>query len=86
MKLSDDLKPRWIYIKGALFLLTGILAAVGILVENPNARTLFLLSVAIWSFCRFYYFLFYVIEKYVDSKFRFAGFFDFLRYLWKRRR
>lgn len=86
MKLSDDLKPRWISVKGALFLVTGILAVVGILVENPNARTLFLLSVAIWSFCRFYYFLFYVIEKYVDGEFRFAGFFGFLRYLWKRRR
>ena len=46
-----------------------------------------LLGVAIWSFCRFYYFAFYVIEKYVDSSYRFAGLSSVVRYLiveWRR--
>jgi hypothetical protein len=44
------------------------------------------LGVAIWSFCRFYYFAFYVIEKYVDSSYRFAGLTSFARYLIAQRR
>ena len=47
---------------------------------------LLLLAVAIWSFCRFYYFAFYVIEHYVDPQFRFAGLISFAQYLWKHRR
>ncbi|HXY37070.1 MAG TPA: hypothetical protein VEI07_22775 [Planctomycetaceae bacterium] len=41
---------------------------------------------AIWSFSRFYYFAFYVIEKYVDSSYRFAGLPSFARYLIAERR
>ena len=40
-----------------------------------------LLVIAIWSFCRFYYFAFYVIEHYVDPTYRFAGLSSFLKYL-----
>jgi hypothetical protein len=35
---------------------------------------------AIWAFCRAYYFAFYVIENYIDPKFRFAGLFSVLGY------
>lgn len=38
-----------------------------------------LLAIAIWSFCRFYYFVFYVIQHYVDPGFRYAGLGDFVR-------
>ena len=77
-----DLKdPRLIYLKGFLFLVAGTIAAAAILVESPQVRTAFLLGIAIWSFCRLYYFMFYVIEKYVDSEYRFAGIGSFLVYL-----
>lgn len=73
---------RAILVKGWLFLLLGLLA-VGILVwQHRDLRTLLLIAIAIWSFCRFYYFAFYVIEHYVDSQYRFAGLFDFVRYCW----
>jgi len=36
---------------------------------------------AIWSFCRVYYFAFYVIERYIDPSFRFSGLISALRYL-----
>jgi hypothetical protein len=82
-----DLKdPRLMYLKGFLFLLIGLLAAAGILVENPSLRTAVLLGLAIWAFCRLYYFMFYVIEKYIDESYKFAGLSSFLVYMLKSRR
>jgi hypothetical protein len=59
---------------------------VWILLDNPNWKTAVLLALAIWSFCRFYYFAFYVIEKYVDPRYKFSGLISFARYLFRRRR
>jgi hypothetical protein len=75
------LSPTWIKIKGALFLLMGIIAAGLLVLEQPTLKVAALLVVAIWSFCRFYYFAFYVIEHYVDPGYRFAGLWDFAVYL-----
>ena len=44
-----------------------------------------LLAIAVWSFCRLYYFAFYVIENYVDDSYRFSGLWSFVKYLWNRR-
>lgn len=87
MKLTGDLKSaKLIYLKGFLFLVVGLLSALGILLESPTLRTAFLLLIALWSFCRLYYFLFYVIEKHVDSEYKFAGLYSFLVYLLRKRR
>ncbi|PQV64472.1 hypothetical protein B1R32_105154 [Abditibacterium utsteinense] len=84
--MGDLKSSRLIIFKGFLFLLAGIVAASVLLGENFTLRTAFLLFVAIWSFCRFYYFAFYVIEKYVDPSFKFSGLGAFfLHFLWKRR-
>ena len=86
-KWGGDLKSaRAIYWKGFLFLVTGLLSACGILVQSPTLLTLFLLLIVIWSFCRLYYFLFYVIEHYVDPSFRFASITSFLIYLYGKRK
>ena len=86
MKLTGDLKSaRLIYLKGLLFLVTGLLSLAALLLESPTLRTAFLLVVAVWSFCRLYYFMFYVIEKYVDPSFKFAGLYSFVVYLLRRR-
>lgn len=83
---GGDLKdPRWIYAKGFLFLLTGILAAGLLLFEHPTLKDAALLAMAIWCFARFYYFAFYVIEHYVDSEYKFAGLWSFAVYLLTRR-
>ena len=84
--MTDLTNPRLIKLKGFLFLLLGVFAAALILVEHPEWHVAFLLAVAIWSFCRFYYFAFYVIEKYVDPSFRFAGLSSFARYMIAERR
>jgi hypothetical protein len=81
-----DLKdPRLIYLKGFLFFVAGVLAVTQLLLEHPTLRTAFLLFIAIFCFCRLYYFMFYVIEKYVDSSYRFAGIASFMLYVLRRR-
>jgi hypothetical protein len=85
MTMGDIKNPKLLYAKGALFLLLGILSAGLILWENWSVKTLVLLLVAIWAFCRAYYFVFYVIQHYVDDEYRFAGLWDFFKYLCGRR-
>jgi hypothetical protein len=84
--MKDLSNPFWIKLKGILFLFIGLVAAVLIFLDSPTLKTAVLLAVAIWSFCRFYYFAFYVIEKYVDSRYKFSGLISFARYLFQRRR
>jgi hypothetical protein len=83
--MADIQSPRWLYIKGALFLGLGILASAILLLENPGWRNAALLAVAVWAFARAYYFAFYVIEFYIDRSYRFAGLLSLLRYLLRRR-
>lgn len=83
--MADLKNPRWIYCKGFLFLVNGILAAGLLLWEHPELKVALLLGLAIWCFARFYYFAFYVIEHYVDGEYRFAGLWHFVRYLVTRR-
>jgi hypothetical protein len=73
--------PTWIKIKGLLFLFLGLLAATLLLFERPTWKAGLLLALAVWCFCRFYYFAFYVIEHYVDPSFRFSGLLSFVGYL-----
>jgi len=71
--------------KAAFFLIIGISSSAMIVAELPKLRVLTLLVLAIWSFCRAYYFAFYVIEHYIDPSVRFSGLFSALRHLWKKR-
>jgi len=80
-----DLSPFWIKLKGALFLLIGIVAASLIFLDNPNWKTAALLALTIWSFCRLYYFAFYVIEKYVDPGYKFSGLISLMKHLLSRK-
>lgn len=84
--MKDLTSPAWIKVKGLLFLLVGMLAAVLLILENTSWKTAGLLALAVWCFCRFYYFAFYVIERYVDSSYRFSGLWSFARYWCCRRR
>ena len=77
--------PFWIKVKGILFLILGSLASILLVLELPSVKVVVLLALAIWSFCRFYYFAFYVMEKYVDSTYRYLGLLDIARHLVSRR-
>ncbi len=48
--------------------------------EANSFRAAILLAIAVWAFCRAYYFAFNVIEKYVDPGFRYAGILSLLEY------
>jgi hypothetical protein len=76
----------WIKVKGILFLLLGIAAAMLLVLEHPTWKVGLLLALAIWCFCRFYYFAFCVIEKYVDPSYKFSGLWSFAKYLWHSRK
>jgi hypothetical protein len=79
--MRDLQSSRAIWIKGGLFLFIGIVSALLILIE-----TAFLLAMTIWGFCRCYYFIFYVIERWVDPGYKFSGLGSFVVYALKRRK
>ena len=78
--MTNLTNPRVIWLKGFLFVVLGLLASMLLVVQLPDNRYAALLAIAVWAFCRAYYFAFYVIEHYVDSEFRFSGLLDFARY------
>jgi len=83
MKTLTDV--RWIGFKGLLFLFLGLLSATLLFFEHPSLRVALLTVIAVWSFCRFYYFAFYVIEHYVDPSYKFSGLLSFAVYLIQKR-
>ena len=84
---SRDLQSSWlIHTKAALFIIVGF-SAVGLLIaQHPTLKTAALLVITIWAFCRFYYYLFYVLERYLGREKKFAGILDALGYLLSRNR
>jgi hypothetical protein len=82
MKLTSDIQSPWLlHTKGILFFVVGGLAAALLFVQIPTLENAALLCVMIWAFCRFYYYLFYVLERYLGREKRFAGIIDAIRYL-----
>ena len=74
------------YLKAALFLVIGTVPAALLLAESCSWKTALLLVLLVWSFCRAYYFAFYVLEHYVDPDFKFSGLGSLVAYLRKRRK
>jgi hypothetical protein len=59
--------------KGLMFLALAGGAATLLLLETPSLRVAVLIAILVWASCRFYYFLFYVLQHYVDPGLRYAG-------------
>jgi hypothetical protein len=83
--MADLKSKRLIVAKGVMFLLIAVASAALLLAESPSARVAVLLVLLVWSSCRFYYFLFYVLEKYVDPALRYAGLGALALAVWQRR-
>jgi hypothetical protein len=83
--MADLQNPKLMYFKGGLFLVAGVLSAGLILLEHRDLKLAMLLGLAIWCFSRAYYLAFYVIEHYIDPSFKFAGLWDFAKYLIRRK-
>ena len=84
--MRDLAGARAMYVKALLLMAVALLAGTLLFLESPSLRTVALLSLLAWASARVYYFLFYVIERYIDSSFRFSGVFSAVRHLWKARR
>lgn len=84
--MGDLRDPRLMYLKAGLLLAIGVIAATLLLIRHPSWQTALLLGLAVWAFCRAYYFAFYVIQYYIDDQYRFAGLISFVRYLLNQRK
>lgn len=84
--MSDLKSAKLIYLKGWLFLVILIVSAGLLFYQTQLWTTFFLILLVIWASARFYYFMFYVIEKYVDSSYKFAGIISFVQYLVRDRK
>lgn len=84
--MKDLTNPAWIKAKGFLFLALGLFSATLLFFERPSLRVAALLLLVVWSFCRFYYFAFYVLERYVDPTYRFSGLLSLARYMLGKQR
>ncbi len=82
----DSMNPKWMYLKAILFVIILVSCSSLLLLASPMWRTAGLLALVIWSSSRLYYFMFYVIEKYIDPSFRFAGVGAAVSYLIGRRK
>lgn len=83
--MTDLKSKKWIVTKGVMFAGTALAAAALIFVEMPSVKLAVLLTMLVWASCRFYYFLFYVLEHYVDRTMRYAGLLDLLMGMRQRR-
>ena len=84
--MRDITNPRLLFLKGFLFLFTGLLASFLLVLEHPTLKVVLLLALAVWCFARSYYFAFYVVGRYADPGYRFSGLWSFTLYLIRRRR
>ncbi len=68
MRLFDDIKsPALLYLKGGLFLLLALMAAVHAVLAESICLEIVFLGLCVWASCRFYYFLFYVLDHYLGG-------------------
>jgi uncharacterized membrane-anchored protein len=83
--MTDITNPKLLWTKGALFLVLGTMASALLINEAPTLKVGALLAVAIWGFCRAYYFAFYVIERYADPSYRYSGLGSLVRSIFRNR-
>ncbi|MFC1851983.1 hypothetical protein ACFL27_17460 [candidate division CSSED10-310 bacterium] len=79
--MGDLTNLKFIYLKAVLLLFILIFSVTLILIECPSWKVSVLLILALWASARIYYFMFYVIEKYVDNTYKFSGIWSFLKYV-----
>lgn len=82
-----DIERVWLlYLKAGLFVGIGLASTLLLLLTHPGWDVALLLALAVWGFARAYYFMFYVIEHYIDRDHKFAGLWAFLIYVVRSRR
>ena len=68
MNIFGDIKsPLLLWLKGGLFGLMAVMAAVMLVATGNRWYEVGLLAICVWAACRFYYFFFYVLDHYVGG-------------------
>ena len=83
--MTDLKSKKWIVAKGVMFFGIATLTAALIILEMSSLTVAAYLVLLVWASCRFYYFLFYVLEHYVDPTMRYAGLWDLMLGMKRRR-
>ena len=74
-------EEKWFWLKGGLYALVGSLCSASLIIQHPDPKTLVLLILIVWPFCRAYHHAFYVTEHYVDPGFKYMGLASFWDYM-----
>ena len=85
-EMADLKKPELMYLKAILFVAMASCASAILLCRDPSWKVALLIAVVVWASARAYYFMFYVIEKYLDSSYRFSGIGSLVVYLLAKRK
>jgi hypothetical protein len=80
----DLTSSRWIVAKGVLFFVIVAVSGALLVFEEHRLLRLALVGLCVWSSARAYFFLFYVLERYVGVEGRYAGVLDLVSRLRKR--
>jgi hypothetical protein len=83
--MSNIEDPRLLWIKGGLFVLLGCIALSIVAIQSGSVQVVVASVISIWAFCRAYYFAFYVVEHYIDGRYRYAGLTSLLNYYLQER-
>ncbi len=81
---NDYSNNKLIILKGWIFLLIAVLSLVLLVLKDPSLATIAILVIVIWSFARFYYFMFYVVQNYIDRNYKYTGPVSFIKFLFKK--
>ena len=82
-----DLKSNQLIVaKGLLFGVCLLLSGAALLLQAPSLQTALLITLLAWSSARLYYFLFYVLQAYVDPSLKYDGLWAMLSHLVKAKR
>ena len=78
---GDLTDKRWIVAKGLLFFLIVAVSGALLIIEDERSIRGALVLLLVWASARSYYFLFYVLERYVGVEGRYAGLIDLIKRL-----
>lgn len=84
--MTDITSRKLLVLKGVLFLVIVLMALLLLLLQSPTLTTLLGAGVLMWASARFYYFLFYVLERHVDPRLRYAGIWALCVAIWRTSR
>lgn len=77
----DLVNPKWMCLKAIGFVLIAFLCALGLMLRSMRIETAVLILLMVWASARAYYFCFYVIERYINPEFKYAGLSSALAFL-----